>query len=246
MKKLFIRYLSRRNEKCAKLTQEYFPFPNYIEQYKNICYEYLLDGSTVLHLGSGSDSCRICSSNYRVNWISLDIDIDSLKRNPNGGPKINADAARIPLKENSIDLVISEHTFEHFRNPLRVLGEVYRCLKGGGRLVFTTPNKYSYVGFLARWTPLWFHRYYKSVLLLNNNSSELDTTCFRFNDLRTIQEVGRKVGFQRLTIKMVEREPSYFCFSPTLFRIMSFYHRLLVKSNTLSGIRTSIIGIFEK
>lgn len=46
----------------------------------------------------------------------------------------------LPLADNVADLVLLVEVIEHLTEPERVLGEIHRILKPGGRLFLTTPN----------------------------------------------------------------------------------------------------------
>lgn len=47
---------------------------------------------------------------------------------------------RLPIEDNSYDVVISGETIEHLFEDLDFLNECYRVLKKGGTLIITTPN----------------------------------------------------------------------------------------------------------
>lgn len=59
----------------------------------------------------------------------------------------------LPLVSGSIDLVVSDHTFEHIADPAWAAGEIDRVLKPGGWLCARTPNKWGYIGVGARVVP---------------------------------------------------------------------------------------------
>lgn len=46
----------------------------------------------------------------------------------------------LPYKDNSFDYVIFMEVIEHIYNPSFVISEIRRVLRGGGRLVLSTPN----------------------------------------------------------------------------------------------------------
>jgi len=51
-----------------------------------------------------------------------------------------ADAGKIPLDDGVVDLVFSNSVLEHIKEIDKVLSEINRVLKPGGRLVFTVPS----------------------------------------------------------------------------------------------------------
>jgi SAM-dependent methyltransferase len=46
---------------------------------------------------------------------------------------------KLPMKDNSVDIVFSYHTLEHIPDYLHVLSEIHRVLKHGGRFLLGTP-----------------------------------------------------------------------------------------------------------
>ncbi len=55
----------------------------------------------------------------------------------------------IPLKDNSVDVVIASDVLEHLVNPYNFVGEAYRVLKPGGYIVLDTPNLASWHNIFA-------------------------------------------------------------------------------------------------
>ena len=54
-------------------------------------------------------------------------------------------ACQIPLKDNSVDIVISFETIEHIENPLQFIAECFRVLTNNGQILISTPNKETYL-----------------------------------------------------------------------------------------------------
>jgi ubiquinone/menaquinone biosynthesis C-methylase UbiE len=46
-------------------------------------------------------------------------------------------ADKMPFKDNSFDFVMCQDTFHHFKNPVKVLEEMYRVVKNGGAIYLT-------------------------------------------------------------------------------------------------------------
>ena len=81
---------------------------------------------TNLHLGCGY---RQRQSTPEEKWINIDVA-------PEVKPDIVCDIGHqpLPLPDNSVDHVLSVHSFEHFDNHLDVLKELYRVCKHGATI----------------------------------------------------------------------------------------------------------------
>jgi len=64
------------------------------------------------------------------------------------GVVANLDGNKLPFLDNSIDLIRSNHCFEHLNNTVQVMEEVHRILKPGGIAEITVPHV-SNIGFFA-------------------------------------------------------------------------------------------------
>ena len=69
-------------------------------------------------------------------------------------PDLFADAAALPLKDNSIDHVLLLDVLEHLPNPERCLDEIHRTLRPAGKLMIQVPFLYP-----IHDAPLDFHRW---------------------------------------------------------------------------------------
>lgn len=103
-----------------------------------------LKGLSVLEVGAGSgvDSrvlarlgAHVCAVDYATAHIiaskrsKLDVQ--------------QADAEKLPFKDESFDLVFSQGLIEHFKNPDLLLREKVRVTKRGGFIVIDAPQRYS-------------------------------------------------------------------------------------------------------
>ena len=78
-----------------------------------------------------------CGSRQLGNSIGLDIDPKA------SAAMIIADAADLPIRDDSLDYIVSSHGLEHTMfAPLIVLREWLRCLKPGGILAIVVPDGY--------------------------------------------------------------------------------------------------------
>ena len=66
-------------------------------------------------------------------------DVVNLDMFPFTNVDIVADAATLPFKDNSVDMLISESTIEHTPNPEQVIREICRVVKPGGFVYISIP-----------------------------------------------------------------------------------------------------------
>lgn len=57
-------------------------------------------------------------------------------------PDVFADAARLPVADGTVDVVVCLEVLEHVRHPQQVLAEIARVLRPGGRLCLSMPFLY--------------------------------------------------------------------------------------------------------
>ena len=53
---------------------------------------------------------------------------------------VNFEVGTLPIKNNSVDLIVSLAVIEHLWDPTCFISEVFRCLKPGGLVYLSTPN----------------------------------------------------------------------------------------------------------
>jgi len=106
----------------------------------------LQDGQTVLDLGCGGGlDVFLAASKVGKNGHVIGIDLtqemlDRAKANAAKGNYRNVefllgDMANLPVKDNSVDVVISNCVINHALDKIRAFREALRCLKPGGRLL---------------------------------------------------------------------------------------------------------------
>lgn len=101
-----------------------------------------LHGTLLLDAGCGTGffSARAARSGAQV--VSLDVGKDLLRETRRKGIAsiVAGDAARMPIRDASFDVVVSSECIEHTRSPRDTLRELVRVLRPGGWLVVTCPN----------------------------------------------------------------------------------------------------------
>jgi SAM-dependent methyltransferase len=93
--------------------------------------EYL--NGTVLDLGAGNDYLKKEFLNLSDFWISLDYNIRS------NTIDVQGDGQFLPFPENLFDTIVSIDVLEHIPDPDKLVSELYRVLKPGGKIILSTP-----------------------------------------------------------------------------------------------------------
>ena len=113
-----------------------------------------------LEIGSGSG--ELLKSLRSVGWIAEGIEWDEIAakvaERQSGCPVRVGDIFDLELGDETYDLIVLHHVFEHLRDPVRFLKEFRRLLTPGGKVVLVYPNPYSlgtkfYRTFWFPWDP---------------------------------------------------------------------------------------------
>ncbi|ADI31987.1 class I SAM-dependent methyltransferase [Staphylothermus hellenicus] len=107
---------------------------------------YIDGANTLLDLGSGRGAFAEKLYSKARHVIALDIDYEALSHIDKPFiMKLCADAQNIPLRDESVDVVIAISLIEHLQDPIKCLHEASRVLKEGGYLIIQLPNLQYYV-----------------------------------------------------------------------------------------------------
>ncbi len=93
----------------------------------------------VLDLGAGGGSFSYASTPAQV--VAIDLAFPSQRQACLGS--LTAAAERLPLQDHSMDVVICNHTLEHFTELEGAVQEINRVLKVGGHLWAAVPDGFS-------------------------------------------------------------------------------------------------------
>jgi SAM-dependent methyltransferase len=104
-----------------------------------------LHGRDVLELGCGAAQWSTALTAAGVNAVGLDLSAGQLRHGRDHAirarlevPLVLASAERVPLRDESFDVVLSDHGAMSFCDPERTLPEAARLLRAGGLLAFCT------------------------------------------------------------------------------------------------------------
>jgi SAM-dependent methyltransferase len=97
----------------------------------NECLGALENDALVINIGCGV--VRRFEPVVKCRYLATDI-------RPLGNVDFSADAATLPLADNSVDLILALELLEHVPQPLSVLRDIHRVLKPGGTVVISVPS----------------------------------------------------------------------------------------------------------
>jgi 2-polyprenyl-3-methyl-5-hydroxy-6-metoxy-1,4-benzoquinol methylase len=102
-----------------------------------------LAGKRTLDAGCGYGAFSAAATARGARVVSLDIGprlvaLATVRAHSRG---LVADACRLPIRDESFDLIVSSEMLEHTATPLRAVAELARVLRPDGVLVLTTPNR---------------------------------------------------------------------------------------------------------
>lgn len=121
-------------------------------------------GSRVLDVGAGSapyrslfDHCQYFTQDF------VQLDPGKLSHGAYAKMDYVSDATAIPVDDGSLDVVLCTEVLEHVPEPIKVVREISRILRPGGRLILTAPQgsgihqePYHYYG---GYTPYWYEHF---------------------------------------------------------------------------------------
>lgn len=128
---------------------------------------FIFNGNTINHLHRYALALKICKNKvvldiasgegYGSNLLSevakfvygVDIDKDTIDNAKEKYVKENLEfkvgsTSAIPLKDNSVDIIVSYETIEHHDEHNKMMSEISRVLKPKGMLLVSTPDKHYY------------------------------------------------------------------------------------------------------
>lgn len=148
-----------RNKRLSALTRNRLP-PHWIGEDLKTVQERLvpeliqrLETPLVIDLGGGR-RCAFAAqtpADSGATLVAMDISEEELRLNRDVALRVAADATRpLPLRDASVDLIVSRSVVEHLEDTQTHIAHAYRCLKKGGYLVSVFPSRYSPFAILNR------------------------------------------------------------------------------------------------
>jgi len=143
------------------------------------------------------EELQLARSAKRV--VGADYDLASLKAHVSIRERVRSDIERLPFRAETFDLVTANMVVEHVADPERLLKEVWRILKPGGRFIMHTPNRRGYNTVAARLLPE-FVKPRLALLLSGRPEADVFRTYYRLNSERTLRQLAGRAGFSAVSV----------------------------------------------
>ena len=105
-------------------------------------------GGVVLDIGAGTGVLTISAHKARndLDYVVLDPAHGMLRYAPEYARRIRAKGEQVPLRKNSVSLVLMGDTIHHIQDPHEAIMEIKRCMTSNGRLFIFDLNPDAFVG----------------------------------------------------------------------------------------------------
>jgi SAM-dependent methyltransferase len=216
-----------RRRKCRELMHRYYADAPSREQRLDEVVSSLCRPTDVL-LDAGCGSTLALLERYAPKVaVAIGIDLGMPGRALHGAEHVVCgDLGHIPLDRESVDVIVSRSVVEHLDFPDAVFAEFARVLRRGGKLVFTTPNKYYYSCLFAWMTPERLKQWYFATVF-GEDAYDHFPVRYRANTPARLRAIARASGLTIAHLEAIEHYPYYLMFSPMLFRLGIVYDRVV-------------------
>ena len=142
------------------------------------------------------------------------------------------DGGRLPLADASVDLLISDYTFEHIPDANVFSAEIARVLKPGGWLCARTPHLYSAVALATAVTPNRQHSSLLRFIQPGRQARDVFPTCYKLNSGRSISRHFPEKSWENYSYTW-SPNPGYHFNNPWMYRALQAFQYL--KAPLLGG-----------
>lgn len=140
--------------------------------------------------------------------VGVDVD-DAVLAHPGlDAAHVVAPGEALPLADASVDLVVSDYTFEHVEDPAWTAGELHRVLHPGGWICARTPNRWGAIAVPARMVPNRLHDAVLARLQPAKDARDTFPTHYRLNTTAALRRYFPPSRFSHCGYTH-ESEPAY-------------------------------------
>jgi SAM-dependent methyltransferase len=133
---------------------------------------------------------------------------------------------KLPLAEGSVDLIVSDLTFEHIVEPAFVSSELDRILKPGGWISARTTDRWRYIGVGANPVPNGWHVSWLKLPEPHRKEFDVFSTAYRLNTLAALRQHFSPKVYRHCTYSHFG-DSTNFGQNRMMSRLVRFLYRLL-------------------
>lgn len=237
--------MAGRHAKCRALIRKYYKdVPTREALMEEAVLTVLRSNQTLLDAGCGA-TLALLKKYAGLASFAVGVDLVTPSEKPTARSGITVgDLSALPFRDGAFDIVVSRSVVEHLENPEAVFREVARTLKSGGKVIFTTPNRYYYSSLIAwiipfRWKDLYMRR------VFGDEGYDHFPVFYRANTSRALRRVAARSGLLIVRLQAIRHFPYYFLFSPVLFRLGMLYD-WLVTGLRLNSLQSTWLVVMER
>jgi SAM-dependent methyltransferase len=210
------------------------------EAYESLVRRHIRPAARVLDLGCGAGGVMELFSAQVALPAGVDPHLPSLRAARDDAMRLTqAVADHLPFADAAFDVVTCSWVLEHVHEPARVLAEVRRVLRPGGRFVFLTPNAANFVTRVNRMVPRLAQTRLVRALY---GRAEDDTfpVVYRANTLGALRRLAAGAGMDPIELTTVH-DPTYLAFNDLAFAISAALEQRIADARAVH-----IVGEFAR
>jgi len=236
--------IQERRARCEALAQQYYAgVPTREEILDRAVLANLRSDHRLLDAGCGVRAPLLRQYARKTSFaVGVDLVLPSAERIDHAA-LVHADLESIPFRDGTFDLIVSRSVIEHLEHPGRIFLEFGRLLRSGGKVIFTTPNKYYYSCIVARVIPFRLKDVYMKRVFADGYDHF--PVYYRANTVRAFARIARMAGLRLRTVQAIRHYPFYLMFSPFLFRLGILYDRLITALR-VDALQSTWLVVMEK
>jgi SAM-dependent methyltransferase len=175
--------------------------------------------------------------------VGIDLDWEGLRRHPRLDRKVFGTLEALPFQSGAYDVISANMVVEHLTDPGRVLREVHRLLRPGGRFVFHTPNFYHWGTLLAFLIP---DAVKKPLIRFfeGRRAEDVFATHYRMNTAGDVRREAGRNGFRLVRLSLVSSSATLKMLGPVV--LLELLYLRLIEHPSLASVRSNMVAVLQK
>jgi ubiquinone/menaquinone biosynthesis C-methylase UbiE len=226
-------WIMNMNRRLYYRLRQHFPHVkgNVAAEYPAVVGGFAEGGRVILDVGGGA-RCAFANECAGSHIIAVDISASELQKNQDVADRKVADVTqRIPVPDNSADIVSSRYVLEHLKGADRFAIEAFRVLKPGGVFITLFPNKYAPFSVINRILPVSVAR--RIAYALKEQAAEFGIfpAYYERCSPRAFRRLLESEGFTAVNVRVAYSQSSYFNFFLPLALAVLCYEWMICRLN---------------